>query len=107
MKKILFLLLLVLLTSCATVAERKAQFWAAYPNWSDEEKTDIWNNVIWVGMSEEQARLSWGRPSSINSSGGAYGSFDQWVYKTYYGRTLGSSYKYLYFRNGKLESWQQ
>lgn len=111
MKKILTLFVtLALLMSCATPLtweQKRSMLSTAYPTWSDEEIRDILNRIIWTGMTKEQAVLSWGRPSSINSSGGIYGSYEQWVYKKYYGRMLGSTYKYLYFENGKLTSWQQ
>ena len=47
---------------------------------------------IQVGMPEKLVRYSWGSPERINRS--SYGS-DQWVYDG----------RYLYLRNGKVESW--
>jgi|ERR1035437_8794231 hypothetical protein len=51
---------------------------------------------IMVGMTTEQVRRSWGSPGKINSSGGAYGSHEQWIYES----------NYVYFDDGKLTSWQ-
>jgi hypothetical protein len=51
-----------------------------------------------LGMTAKQVieNTSWGKPNSINTSGGKWGIHEQWVYD-------GS---YLYFENGKLTSWQ-
>lgn len=66
-----------------------------YPGWS----SNIWNKIIQqkisIGMNAQQARLSWGSPERINSYNRNNLRIEQWVY----GRT------YLYFYNGKLESW--
>nr|WP_308722919.1 hypothetical protein [Paenibacillus polysaccharolyticus] len=67
----------------------------AYPGWS----SNIWNKItqqkISIGMNTQQARLSWGEPERINTYNTSNLRIEQWVY----GRT------YLYFYNGKLESW--
>lgn len=52
---------------------------------------------VWMGMTEEMAEYSWGRPQTINRSVGSWGVSEQWVYG------VGN---YLYFGNGKLTSWQ-
>lgn len=51
----------------------------------------ILKGVVKVGFTEEMAKLSWGEPKKINHSS----SGDQWVYDG----------QYLYFRNGKLTSF--
>jgi hypothetical protein len=50
-----------------------------------------------VDMTPSEVIESWGRPDKINSSGGNYGTHEQWVYKKFD--------KYLYFKNGRLTSW--
>lgn len=65
----------------------------------------IWNKIdkglIWTGMSSDMAEIAMGLPDDINTSVGSWGKDEQWVYQ-------GSDYDntYLYFRNGKLSSWQ-
>ena len=49
-----------------------------------------------VGMTREEAIESWGKPGKVNSSGGAYGSREQWIYER----------NYVYFDGGILASWQ-
>lgn len=49
-----------------------------------------------LGMTDEQVRVSIGKPQKINESGGTWGTHQQWVY--------GSTY--LYFENGILRSYQ-
>jgi hypothetical protein len=54
-----------------------------------------------MGMTENQVRLSWNDPDDINSYTYKWGSTDQWIY----GDVLDGA-TYLYFENGKLDSWQ-
>ena len=53
---------------------------------------------IWLGMTDEMARLSKGSPDKINRSVGPWGVHEQWVYDF--------EDMYLYFENGILTSWQ-
>lgn len=59
-----------------------------------------------IGMTEEQAILSVGRPNEINRSVGSWGVHEQWVYRNC---RIGGGLRnfYLYFENGKLTSWQE
>ncbi len=61
----------------------------------------IYNRQIWLGMTDEMARVSRGKPNDINRSVGSWGVHEQWIYK----KGKYDSY-YLYFENGKLTSWQ-
>lgn len=61
----------------------------------------IKNGKIRIGMTKEQARLSWGEPNSINRTVGSWGVHEQWVWEYKY-----SSNTYLYFENGILTSFQ-
>ncbi len=51
---------------------------------------------IWIGMTAEMARESWGKPETINRTVTPLSDQEQWVY--------GSTY--LYFHNGILTSYQ-
>lgn len=62
---------------------------------------DILKRRIWIGMTKEMARLSWGEPSWANTARSMQGPKEQWVYN--YGRT---SY-YLYFKDGVLDSYRK
>lgn len=55
---------------------------------------------IAMGMTAEQARLSFGEPTNINRSVGSWGVHEQWVY----GGT--GSRVYVYLENGVVTSWQ-
>ena len=72
----------------------------AHPSWTARDCQRITEGLIWLGMSAEQARLSWGSPTTINRSVGSWGVHEQWVYRYKY------SADYLYFQNGVLTSWQ-
>ncbi len=54
--------------------------------------------MIWLGMTDEMARLSKGSPTKINRTVGSWGVHEQWVYD--------NQDTYLYFENGILTSWQ-
>jgi len=70
-----------------------------YPHWSEEVWTAIRSYRVFLGMTREQARMSWGNPSDINRTITAYGVYEQWVYGTY-------SHRYLYFEDGILTTIQ-
>lgn len=56
------------------------------------------NKGVTLGMSAEEVRASsWGRPKSVNTTTGAYGTHEQWVY---------GGQNYLYFENGRLTTIQ-
>lgn len=57
----------------------------------------IVDEKVWVGMTDEMARISWGRPRSVNRTTSAYGVREQWVYP---------NSKYLYFEDGVLTTIQ-
>lgn len=59
-------------------------------------KQAIEQQKIKIGMTPEQAILSWGKPKKINKSVGSWGVNEQWVYGD----------QYIYFENGKLSSFQ-
>ena len=46
-------------------------------------------------MTDEQVRMAWGKPETINRSVGSWGTREHWIY----GRT------YLYFENGFLRRY--
>ncbi len=57
----------------------------------------IFERKVRIGMTKAMCIDAWGKPQSINTSTGAWGVHEQWVY--------GLS-SYLYFENGKLTSIQ-
>ncbi len=56
----------------------------------------ILTKTYWIGMTNDMAVLSVGKPKHINTSVGTWGVHEQWVYENYN----------LYFENGKLTSYQ-
>jgi hypothetical protein len=57
----------------------------------------ILDGKIWLGMTSEMAKESWGAPYDINRTAGSFGVREQWVYK---------NDQYLYFEDSILTSWQ-
>lgn len=58
---------------------------------------DIINGFIWIGMTDEMAVESIGKPREVNRTVTQYLISEQWVY---------NSGVYLYFENGLLTAWQ-
>jgi len=57
----------------------------------------IRNGRIRVGMTEHEARASWGNPEKTNKYNA--GKTEQWIYGKY-------KSQYLYVKNGKITDWQ-
>jgi hypothetical protein len=57
---------------------------------------ELKQGYYWIGMNKEMATISLGSPNDINRTVGSWGVNEQWVYDNIY----------LYFKNGKLTSYQ-
>lgn len=66
-------------------------------NWSNRVWIAIASQSVFVGMKEDQARLSWGKPKDVHRTVVSGKTSEQWVY------TEGN----LYFENGTLTSIKQ
>ena len=58
----------------------------------------IASGKVWVSISFEMARDSWGEPSDIQKSVASSGHSEKWMYP---------DGNYLFFKNGRLESWKE
>jgi len=58
----------------------------------------IASGKVWPTISYDMARDSWGEPEGIQKSTLSSGDTQKWSY---------SDSKYLYFKNGRLESWKE
>jgi hypothetical protein len=72
----------------------------------DPKKTFHWSERVWkaieeekvfVGMTSDQAKLSWGKPKDVNRTNTGSNIHEQWVY---------ASGSYLYFEDGLLTTVQ-
>ncbi len=81
-------------------AEIEKLFYSTNPKemykWSDVSWKKINEEKLWLGMTKNQAVMSWGRPDDVNKYFGRFLNHEQWMY--------GNSY--LYFENDKLTSWR-
>jgi len=68
-----------------------------YPNISSEIWTIITNGKVKIGMNKIECELSWGKPKTINKTITGNDVTEQWVYNIS---------RYLYFKNGILETIQ-
>jgi hypothetical protein len=66
-------------------------------NWPPEIWSAIEDAKVAIGMTSEQARMSWGEPTSVNRTTTSRGAEEQWVY--------GNS-TYLYIQDGKVTAVQ-
>lgn len=62
-------------------------------HWSKDVIEAIRERNAIIGMTEEQAKLAWGEPTTVNTTQGATYEEEQWVYP---------GYNFLYFQNGQL-----
>lgn len=55
------------------------------------------NKQIWIGMTDEMVRDSWGKPDKVDKNVEPWGVFTQW----YFGDVT------FFFKNGKLTEWNE
>lgn len=67
---------------------------------SERQRRAILEGKIYIGMSKEMARASWGRPSDVNRTIRQNYVKEQWVYSRYRDRS------YVYFRDGTVSTIQ-
>jgi hypothetical protein len=58
----------------------------------------IANGKVWVSISFQMARDSWGEPTDIQKTTVSSGTTQKWIYP---------DNRYLYFKNGRLDSWKE
>lgn len=52
---------------------------------------------VWIGLSQDMAKDSWGEPESRKKSEGSWGMNETWYYP---------EGKYIFFENGRLSKWK-
>ncbi len=72
------------------VREREVRAACASYDWDQLTCERVMLGRVWIGMTPEQAWLSWGTPTVINRMINAGGAIHEWVYES-------SKTKYLYF----------
>jgi hypothetical protein len=99
--KIMPLIVVVLVAGCANPKPPPRTIAPPKPAQESEKPVDVpatLNSALKIGMTKEEVKTAiWFPPERINTSVTVLGTREQWVY----GRMF-----YLYFLNGKLESWQ-
>lgn len=100
-RTLISVVILAALAGCIPPKSKRLEYVEAHPYMSERTKAAIADGKIHIGMTQDQARAAWGRPSDINRSVGPWGVSEQWVYRRAYGGG-----QYLYFKNGILESFQ-
>ena len=85
-------------------ASEGSQYWqreAARQKRADRVQEAIANQRVFIGMTADEVRASWGAPSKINASVGSWGTHEQWVYDRSNFRS-----QYVYVENGVVRSMQ-
>jgi hypothetical protein len=72
--------------------------WQKHRDWSQDICMTIAKREIHVGMTAEQVRASWGKPSEVNATIYSHSKHEQWVY---------GSNQYVYFEDGVMTALQQ
>ena len=81
-----------------TQVDPKAKAEAMITKYGKNKGRMIAAGSVWSSISFEMAIDSWGEPSSIQKSVVSSGETQKWIYP---------DNKYLFFKNGRLESWKQ
>jgi hypothetical protein len=63
----------------------------------------IINEEVFAGMTTDMALFSWGQPDEIEQRSGTWGSVEKWTYGV---TSQGEGFKYLHFKNGRLDEWR-
>jgi len=93
---------LILLNGCTSF---RLDYVNSHPDLDGRTREAILNGRIFIGMTEEQVKVSWGRPKEIHRSVGMNWSREQWVY----GIKEGDHYispTYVYFERGRVIGWE-
>jgi hypothetical protein len=123
---ILTLFLVILFVSCESGSVRHAGFRvperygaSRYSELSDDAKRrylreyyfypdrvidKIIKGEVFEGMTTEQALFSWGQPDRTDKRSGSWGVVEKWLYGVGAQET---AFKYLHFKNGRLDDWKE
>jgi hypothetical protein len=83
--------------------QAKRRYLREYYFYPDVVIDKIINGEIFKGMTTQQALFSWGRPDQTDQKEGSWGTIEKWLYGV---DSQGNSYRYLHFKNGRLEDWK-
>ena len=96
---------------CASQSSRVQTYLDSHPNLKPEIRQAIIDGDILIGMTTEQVVASIGKPVKINKTTDKDGVSEQWIYAgkirlSYRDNRTVKEYAYVYFRNGRVSSWQ-
>ena len=80
------------------VNEKTARLSMLTERYGQDDAERIARGVVWIGMTHEQLRESWGAPEDVNTTITAAGKREQWVY---------GNGQYAYLENGRVTAIQQ
>ena len=81
----------------AAESAKKKRLVTLTSKYGSKTAASIIERKIWIGMTKDMLRESWGAPEDINRTVAAASIHEQWVYR--YGR-------YVYIEDGTVTSWQ-
>ncbi len=84
--------------------QAKRRYLREYYLYPDVVIDKIIKGEVFEGMTTDQALFSWGRPDNIEARDGSWGSVEKWLYGV---DSQGHAYKYLHFKNGRLNEWKE
>jgi hypothetical protein len=80
------------------MSDKAKKIKASHSAWTNVQCNKIAEKLVWMGMTADQALMSWGKPRKVNKTIVSSGTHEQWVYP---------GDQYLYFENDTLTSLQQ
>ena len=93
----------------AKVSERRQTYVDNHPDLPVQIRRTILNGQLALGMTREEVNASYGFPNSINKGDYIFDADEQWTYRIYKTTQLDRndrSRTCLYFKEGRLISWQ-
>ncbi len=84
--------------------DAKRRYLKEYYFYPDVVIEKIIKGEVFIGMTTEQALFSWGRPDQMDHRDGSWGSIEKWLYGV---DSQGGAFKYLHFKNGRLDDWKE
>lgn len=90
-----------------TTLRSREKYIAAHPETTNAVRTAILNGEVIIGMTEQEVSVSIGMPDHVNRSTYSWGTTAQFCYDEVGANFNFNRYRYVYFENGKVTSWDQ
>ena len=93
----------------AKVSGRRQTYVDSHPDLPVQIRRTILNGQLALGMTREEVIASYGFPNNVDKGDYIFDADEQWIYRIYKTDQLNRNNRgrnYLYFKEGRLISWQ-